>query len=342
MLFFPLFSSVFPSCLRCTFRTTFKLLLSLLVVSSTAALAQDTSSVFDDVHELVNQRFIDLVGDLDDLFGGEASQDLGNQSWARLRLGVTGFESDSPDLRGNIKLKLVLPNTEKRLQLLLSTEDQDTLDAGEARGQGLTTEQQDNVSLALRFLQSVQRQSSFKFDLGARVRDDRAQAFVRFNTSRKFLVNGGDEKRDLALINNLWYFSESGYENRLRLVYRQHLSLSHIDFIQSISQITWQEDQRGAGLVQNFAAFHKLNDRTFLGVEGILDSVSSPEPGDKVLTSIESRWRFRQNIWRDWFYYEVIPRIRWEDDRDFSARYGIQLQVEAFLGRLGDRVAITK
>ena len=94
--------------------------------------------------------------------------------------------------------------------------------------------------------------------------------------------------------------------------------------------------------MQNFAAFHKLNARTFLGVEGILDSVSSPEPGEKVLTSIESRWRFRQNIWRDWFYYEVIPRIRWEADRDFSARYGIQLQVEAFLGSLGDRVAITK
>ncbi len=298
--------------------------------------------MIDGVHELVNRRFIELVGDVDGFFGGEDSQDTANRSWARLRLGVTAFEGDSPDLRGNVKLKLVLPNTEKRLQLLLSTEDEDTLDAGEARGQGLTAEDQDNISLALRFLQSVRRQSSFKLDVGARVRDDRAQAFVRLNAARKFLVSSAEEKRDLVLINNLWYFSESGYENRLRLVYRQPLEIARVDFFQSVSEITWQEDQRGAGFVQSIGFFHKFNDRTFLGLEAIADGISSPEQGEKRLTSIESRWRFRQNIWRSWFYYELIPRIRWEAARDFSARYGIQLQVEAFLGSSGDRVSNTK
>lgn len=319
-----------------------KFLMALLLVCSTTVLAQEQASVIDGVHELVNRRFVELVGDMDGFFGGEDSQDTDNRSWARLRLGVTKFESDSPKLRGNIKLKLVLPNTEKRLQLLLSTEDEDNLGAGEARGQGTTTNAEDNVSLALRFLQSVKRQSAFKLDVGARVRDDRAQAFVRFNASRKFLVSGAEEKRDLVLINNLWYFSESGYENRSRLVYRQRLDIPRIDFFQSVSEIIWEEGQRGAAFVQTVGVFHKLNDRTFVGVEGILDAISSPASGEKRVTSFESRLRFRQNVWREWFYYQVIPRIRWEADRDFSARYGIQLQVEAFLGSLGDRVAITR
>lgn len=307
-----------------------------------AALSQDKPSVIDEGYELVNRRFIDLIGDVDGFFGGAEASDENNSSWARIRLGITDFESDSVDVRGNIKLKLVLPNTEKRLQLLLSTEDEDNLDSGNVRSGTVSTNDSENISLALRFLQSVRSNSSFKLDLGARVRDDSGQAFLRFNATRRFLESGAEEHRDLVLINNLWFFSKSGYENRLKLVYRQLLEWPHADFFQSVSEATWQEGERGARFVQTLAAFRKLDDRTHVGLEAIADVVTSPERRGRRLASIEARVRFRQNIGRPWFYYEVMPRIRWEAENDYSARLGIQLQVEAFLGSLQDRVAIVK
>ncbi len=306
------------------------------------ALSQNKPSVIDEGYDLVNRQFIDLIGDVDGFFGGVAAGEDQNSSWARVRLGVTDFESDSVDVRGNIKLKLVLPNTEKRLQLLLSTEDEDNLDSGNVRSGTVATSDNENISLALRFLQSVRSSGSFKLDLGARVRDDSGQAFLRFNATRRFLESGDGELRDLVLINNLWYFSSSGYENRLKLVYRQLLRSPYADFFQSVSEATWQEGERGARFVQTYAAFRKLDDRTHVGLEAIADLVTSPEPDSRRLASVEARLRYRQNLWRPWFYYEVTPRIRWEDEFDYSARLGIQLQVEAFLGSFQDKVAIVK
>ena len=312
----------------------------LLAASALPALAfsqdNDTqaSTAIDEGYNLVNNRFIDLVGDVDGFFGGIEERDKNNRSWARLRLGVTSFEDESVDVRGNVKLKLVLPNTEKRLQLLLSTEDEDNLDPGDAGTAGLSTDVEENISLALRFLQSVRTRSrsSFKLDLGARVRDDTGQAFLRFNASRRFIEPDEGEQREFVLINNLWYFNESGYENRLRLIYRQPLETAHVDFIQSVSELVWRENERGARFVQVYGAFRQLNDQTYLGLESIVDATTSPDEDAEHLRAVELRLRYRQNVLRPWFYYEVLPRVRWEEEQDYSERFGIELRVEAFLG----------
>jgi len=140
-------------------------LLSVLLLLQGTALAEEAGEtqansreegMLDEFHSLLSERFIRLANDLDGLFGGPEDDLYANESWLRFRLELRKFESESPQLRGNIKLKLVLPNTENRLRLLLSTEDDDILDPGEIRdGIGTTASDANNVSFALRFLQSA-------------------------------------------------------------------------------------------------------------------------------------------------------------------------------------------
>ena len=98
------------------------LFLAGLCLSVTPALAQE-DSVFDGVHGFISVGFSDFANNLDGLFGGVEKESGRNKSWARIRTDVIRFESDSFRIRPNAKLRLVLPNTQERFRLLLSTED---------------------------------------------------------------------------------------------------------------------------------------------------------------------------------------------------------------------------
>ena len=225
----------------------------------------------------------------------------------------------------------MLPNTEKRLRLLLSTEDDDILDPGEVRdGIGTTASDANNVSFALRFLQSARDKASIKFDVGARFRDSELQAFGRINASHSFVL-AAQSGRDLKLINNFWLFSASGYENRLKLNFTQAVKGYPDRLLQSRSEIIWKNNEPGARFVQLIGAYSEYRDDIFLGLESIFNVATASVPDENHLRSIELRIRYRQNIWRDWFYYEVWPRIRWESQNDYASRLGLQLRAEVFL-----------
>ena len=84
--------------------------------------------------------------------------------------------------------------------------------------------------------------------------------------------------------------------------------------------------------MQRFGFFNELESGYLIGFENIYDFDSSPGDGEGELRSIEARARVRRSIWRDWFFYEVRPRVRWEAENNFSARYGLQLRAEVFVG----------
>ena len=45
--------------------------------------------------------------------------------------------------------------------------------------------------------------------------------------------------------------------------------------------------------------------------------------------------RYRKQTWREWFYYEIVPQVSWEDEFDYKWNPGIRLRVEIFYG--GDK-----
>ena len=42
--------------------------------------------------------------------------------------------------------------------------------------------------------------------------------------------------------------------------------------------------------------------------------------------------RYRKRVWREWFYYEIVPQLSWEDEFDYKLNPGIRLRVEIFYG----------
>ncbi len=42
--------------------------------------------------------------------------------------------------------------------------------------------------------------------------------------------------------------------------------------------------------------------------------------------------RYRKQTWREWFYYEIVPQLSWEEEFDYEFNPGIRLRVELFFG----------
>lgn len=42
--------------------------------------------------------------------------------------------------------------------------------------------------------------------------------------------------------------------------------------------------------------------------------------------------RYRKQTWREWFYYEIVPQLSWENEFDYKLNPGIRLRVEVFYG----------
>ena len=83
-------------------------------------------------------------------------------------------------------MRAVLPRSEKRLRLLISTEE-DLKPEAEGQEESNT----DGLSFALRFIRSARDNGYLNFDLGARWRDAKVQVFGRINSSFDYF-HGGD------------------------------------------------------------------------------------------------------------------------------------------------------
>jgi len=312
------------------------LMATLLVFFSVGGIAaedEDTElAIVDDVHRQVSRGLTDFIDQIDDFFGDDLDLNQANESWARLRLDAIALEDEDTEFKANVKLKLVLPNTERRLRLLLSTEEDDTRDPGaEPSSRPQTNEDSGNVSLALRFLRDIKENAGLRFDIGARVRDDEAQAFGRIGA---FIRRPIDQNWSVTLSNNAIYFSESGFEDQLTLKFDRFLGQERKLFLLASTQFAWSEDSKGAGVSQRFGLYREVSDHTSIAMEIDLKALTSPDTGEKRFREGELRFRLRQNIWRPWFFYELIPSINWPAEQDFIGLYGGTIRVEVIFGHV--------
>ncbi|MBX2838794.1 MAG: hypothetical protein KTR35_18185 [Gammaproteobacteria bacterium] len=307
-----------------------------------SASEDDESSIFTNVGSFVDSaqqsatdRFNNWVLQVDDFFGGDQSVSGINQSWARLRIDAVQPGAEDTKIRGTVKLRLVLPRSEQRFRLLLSTEDEDASSSDPSRAGTANANARDDqdVSFALRFIRSARTSGSLNFDVGARIRDDKGQAFGRINSSWKSTTESGWHSN---LTNNLFYYSSSGYENRLRFDLRKPWFGSEKVFFRTSTNFNWRKGRKGAAISETLGLYGQINPRTALAGEAIFEySTALNEDATDRYHGSELRLRLRQNVWRPYFYYEIWPSVSWPSINGYKKAYGGLIRVEFVIGDTG-------
>lgn len=290
-------------------------------------------SIVDDTHDKFSEKFSSFVVQVDDFIGaGDGGENI-NTSWARIRLDTVKPAGEDVKLAARVKLRLVLPQSEQRFRVLLSTDDGGATasNSDAAQREQEATADNNDVSLALRFVRSAQEKFSLNFDIGARYRDDKAQLFGRLNVAHRRDSKFGFSN---VISNNIIYYSASGYENRFRLESRRLFFDRESLYFRNSFDVSWRKGNKGAGIGETVGIYADLGKRRAIAFEGITGYLTALNEGatDKYL-GVELRLRYRQNLWRPWFYYEIWPSVSWSSSNDYEKAYGGLFRVEVTLGR---------
>lgn len=290
----------------------------------------NVNTLADSAHRATSDSFNRFVLSVDDFFGDAESEDETNRSWGHLRFDRVKSADENAELKVRLKLRVVLPRTERRLRLLVSTEESDADGTPNQTGLDAETEDQ-NIALALRFVRSFTDQVKVKFDVGSRTRDRKVQIFGRISASNTIKLARGWTQR---ISNNFYLYSSSGYQNRFRLSFQRPFTGQPNVLFRSTTSIEGTEGTSGASINETIGFYVNVSERTALAFEGLYDFVTSEDDElDTHYLGSEYRIRFRQTVWRPWFYYELWPTVSFPASTDYRQEYGGLVRAEFLFGQ---------
>ena len=289
----------------------------------------------DDAQQLASDRFGNFMAQVDGFFGDAGSNDdaVSNSSWARIRLDADKPGGEDIDVGPSFKLRAVLPQTERRFKLLFSTEEDSSELAGENvnGGQSPASADDQNASLAIRFIRTARETGGLSFDLGVRQRDSEVQYFTRVNTTFAGQMN---PLWSVRIANNYYYFSKSGFENKLDFDFRRPLFARDDLFFRSNTNFNWRKRRKGAIIGQTLGFYKQFGPRRSFALEALAGYHTAINTGvSDRFRGHEFRIRWRHNVWRPWFFYEIWPVVSWSANNDYEKAYGGLVRLEVVIGQ---------
>ena len=287
--------------------------------------------IVDDAQATASERFGAFMEGVDGFFSrGDADDDaVSNGSWARIRLDGVRANAEGFKLEPKVKVRAVLPQTERKLKLLISTEDDENTETSDVQQSPEGSDQ--SASLALRFVRTAKEKGDVNLDIGVRQRDGSVQYFGRLNTHLTL-----DLEHDWSgkVGNSYYHYSKSGFENRLSLnVWRRFFNAEHT-FFSTYTDAFWEKGLKGALFGHTSGLYWQFGDTRSLALE-VLASYNTAlnEGASDRFNGHEYRIRWRHNVWRPWFFYEVWPSVSWPSSRQYRKTEGILIRAEVLIGQ---------
>ncbi|ASJ70263.1 hypothetical protein [Granulosicoccus antarcticus] len=258
---------------------------------------------------------------------------LTNDSWARIKLDTQAAEGGTFEMDPSVKIRVSLPNTERRFKLLFSTEGDDTDSVGDNIGgaQSTVVRNNQNASAAIRFIRSARKNGNTDVDLGVRQREGDIQYFGRVSLGYRTKLK---RRWDFSASNSYWHYNKSGFENRLTFDFRRVLFYNEDFFFRSFSELSWRKGNKGAITGQTLGLYTQFGERKALALEALASyHTALNEDVLERYRGHEFRIRWRHSIWRPWFSYEVWPSVSWLAENDYERLYSLLFRLEMTIGK---------
>lgn len=278
----------------------------------------------DETHAAWSRQVQDLGVRLDRLFGG--TQFVPDRS-SYIRVSTTLLvEEDSTEFEPRLRARLALPNTERRLSLVLESDDDEQFDRGPGAGDPsppvlLRPEDDQGFTAGLRYLRRLGNALEFDADAGIRVRAP-PDPFVRARIGRSFF-SGLWEFRPSE---ELYWRYHRGVGARTQVLAQR--ALAGPQFFRSISEADWVHREQQFYYAQDFIFSHEFTPLN--AVQARIGGRGESSPHRLETWFVNIGWR--RNIYKRWLFAEVRPELLFEREDDFRAEPRIFLTLEAYFG----------
>lgn len=273
----------------------------------------------DAQHDAASQSVTQLANWLDSFFATDLVFDESQKSQVKLNLLQITEKGNKPRYEVRLQGNLTLPHTQERLNILFESDPEENNGADNTViGAVESTEQ----SLGLRYVQYSSKWFRAHTDAGIRFHSG-LDSFVRFRL--RGLFTAGDWQ--FRATETLFWRDSTGPGETSRLDIERRLSEDYL--FRSTSQATWLDETQQFDMGQDFLVIHNISKYRGIIYRAGLTAASEPETHT---TAYILSVRLRQQIHRDWLFFEINPMVVYPEEEDFHSRPSLTFKLEVVFG----------
>jgi hypothetical protein len=248
-------------------------------------------SWYDASHAVMNTVFCEPALWFDSFFGSERVIEEAGGTYVRWRNDLIQTEGEGTKFQTNLNFSIALPRISQRLKLTFEgDEDQDLQDV-------LPVEQTEDTSNSLGLRLDVKETSRSYFNISVSGKPRiRARYRYTFPLPNESLIRFTQEIQNEKGVNGA----------RTRLDFEKAFLPAKL--FRATTDGFVAEDFSGVDWSQAFSLFQRLSKKSSVSYEAGIVGITEPE---SLVTNYRIGIRYRQNIHRDWLFFEVTPDVTW-------------------------------
>jgi len=277
-------------------------------------------SFLDWPQKTVSIGFKKFVMGTDEFFANEKVFYETSGSYLRLTGEALYTEGGNQGYYSDLKIKLKLPVTEKKMSLLVESnpgEDDEEIDKAleptptEAVQQkeyfaGVQTTIGDETSWKLKPSVGIKLHSPIDY-------------YTRFRLTREVGIGNGS----FLFTEALYWFNSTGWESDTS----GEFNIKVLDSLlfRSSTGANWQEETEDIKLRQIFSLTHYLSERRAISYQLRFDGIDEPTIHT---TQYSVLAHYRQNLHAGYLFMDLIPKVTYLEETDFRADYSLTVRLE--------------
>lgn len=257
---------------------------------------QDHSHLLDKAFHYLNTKFCQPALWFDNFFVDERADEDGRAGTVvRWYNDFSYIENEGYQFKTKLRFRLHLPKATKRLKLVFESDEKDDLT------ELLPSTRSDaEETLGLRYDWYSEAKQSFNIKVTARPGIE-----ARYRYTYPF----SDDT--LARITQKIYQKKrlTGESTQLDIDH----SLNPTFLLRWTNLATYEDDIKGWNLGSGVTLFQHISDKQAINYQASISGTNRPY---HYLENTRIAISYRQNIWRDWLYYEIRPEYNWKEEPD--------------------------
>jgi len=255
---------------------------------------------------------------VDSFFSEDILEDDVKGSRAKLSWYTRRELGDPVDYKFGISVRLVFPNTNKRLNLLLESEEEDKRESSP-----LESVENNQYSAALRFILKESEKWRADIDTGIRwgVPPD---PFSRLRARRFFSFLNWNNRATQSL----FYYTSRGWGERTELQLNRPVDHDKLVRFNTSAEYLLNDDY--FSLRYSLGLYQELSKKAALGY---IWSASGDTEDRATFHSYSASVRYRRLIYKDWVFAEVSPSLVWKREDGYDATPVIMFRLESVISR---------
>lgn len=284
-------------------------------------------AVADAAHGRISERVLSTGRWIDSFFADPRVENEVGKTRVKIRFSLFAEEEATTEYDVQANVRLDLPILEGRLHLLLAGDPEDDDDFQAITGrEGVPPEltaADERISASLRYYLVRTLYQNISLRSGVRLRSGTPTLFLEPRYRHSVPLDQWVFRFTQRFIG----FTDGTIGARTTLDLERQLRPPL--FFRTTANGSWFSDEEGYFYSLGFSLFQPLNTRTVLVYS--LENSFQTQPTHRLQEVVLST-RFRQQIWREWFYYEIAPQLSFPHEDDYTVTPGIFLRMEMLFG----------